>query len=76
VGEEFKSAARSYQDSWNRSADPLVGLFRGFAETAAGAGSQLFAGVFGRREPGGSAGSSGTGNGGTDSGGTDEGDES
>jgi len=73
VGEEFKSAARSYQDSWNRSADPLVGLFRGFAETAAGAGSQLFAGVFGRREPGGSAGSSGTGNGGTDGGGTDGG---
>src|SRR6516162_9582794 len=56
VGDEFKSAARSYQESWNRSADPLVGLFRGFAESAAGAGSQLFNGVFGRRETGGSSG--------------------
>jgi Zn-dependent protease with chaperone function len=67
VGDEFKSAARSYQESWNRSADPLVGLFRGFAESAAGAGSQLLTGVFGRREPGGS-GSSGAGNGGGDTG--------
>jgi hypothetical protein len=66
VGEEFKSAARSYQESWNRSADPLVGLFRGFAESAAGAGSQLFAGVFGRREPGGSGGDSGGGDSGDD----------
>jgi Zn-dependent protease with chaperone function len=61
VGEEARSAARSYQESWSRSADPLVGLFRGFAESAAGAGSQLFAGVFGRREPGGSGGDNGGG---------------
>jgi Zn-dependent protease with chaperone function len=80
VGEEARSAARSYQESWSRSADPLVGLFRGFAESAAGAGSQLFAGVFGRREPGGSSSGSGSsggsgggkaggGNGGGDNGG-------
>ena len=53
VSEEMKAAARSYQESWNRSADPLVGLVKGFAETAAGAGERLFSGVFGRRESGG-----------------------
>jgi Zn-dependent protease with chaperone function len=69
VSEEFKSAARSYQDSWNRSADPFVGLVKGFAETAAGAGSQLFTGVFGRRDTGG-------GTGGSTGGGTSSDDES
>jgi Zn-dependent protease with chaperone function len=53
VSEEVKAAARSYQESWNRSADPFVGLVKGFAETAAGAGERLFSGVFGRREGGG-----------------------
>jgi hypothetical protein len=53
VNEEVKAAARSYQESWNRSADPFIGLVKGFAETAAGAGSTLFSGVFGRREGGG-----------------------
>ena len=38
VGEEVKNAARSYQDSWSRSQDPLIGIFRGAAETAARAG--------------------------------------
>jgi Zn-dependent protease with chaperone function len=42
VGDEFKNAAKSYQDSWNRSADPLVGAVRGVANSAAGAGSRLF----------------------------------
>jgi hypothetical protein len=56
VNEEVKAAARSYQESWNRSADPLIGLVKGFAETAAGAGSTLFSGVFGRREGGGANG--------------------
>jgi Zn-dependent protease with chaperone function len=42
VGEEFQKAARSYQDSWNRSADPLIGVVRGVAETAVGAGGRLF----------------------------------
>jgi Zn-dependent protease with chaperone function len=42
VGDEFKSAAKSYQESWNRSADPLIGAVRGVAETAVGAGERLF----------------------------------
>jgi Zn-dependent protease with chaperone function len=41
VGEEFKAAARSYQESWNRSSDPLIGAVRGAAGTAAGAASGL-----------------------------------
>ena len=35
VGEEVRNAAKSYQDSWNRSQDPLIGIFRGVAETGA-----------------------------------------
>jgi Zn-dependent protease with chaperone function len=42
VGDEFKSAARSYQDSWNRSADPLIGAVRGVAGSAVGAAGGLF----------------------------------
>jgi Zn-dependent protease with chaperone function len=42
VGDEFRSAAKSYQDSWNRSADPLIGAVRGVANGAAEAGSRLF----------------------------------
>jgi len=42
VGDEFRAAAKSYQDSWSRSADPLIGAVRGVAETAAGAGQRLF----------------------------------
>ena len=42
VGEEVKNAAKAYQDSWNRSQDPLIGIFRGVAETAARAGGGLF----------------------------------
>jgi len=49
VGEEVKAAAKSYQDSWSRSADPLIGAVRGVAETAAGAGQRIF-GNFGRRD--------------------------
>ncbi len=41
VGEEFKSAAKSYQDSWNRSADPLIGAVRGVAGSAVGAGERI-----------------------------------
>jgi hypothetical protein len=58
VAEEIKGAARSYQDSWNRTQDPLVGLFKGFAGTAAGAGEKLFNGLFGRRDDNGGSGSS------------------
>jgi Zn-dependent protease with chaperone function len=41
VGDEFRSAARSYQESWNRSADPLIGAVRGMAGSAVGAGERL-----------------------------------
>ncbi len=52
VSEEVRAAARSYQESWNRTADPFVGLVRNAAETAVGASERLFGGLFGR--PGGS----------------------
>src|SRR5579859_2997837 len=42
VGEEIRNAAKSYQESWSRSQDPLVGIFRGVAESAARAGGGLF----------------------------------
>jgi Zn-dependent protease with chaperone function len=42
VGDEFRTAAKSYQDSWNRSSDPLIGAVRGVAESAVGAGERLF----------------------------------
>jgi Zn-dependent protease with chaperone function len=42
VGEELRSAARAYQEAWSRSEDPLIGIFRGAAESAARAGSGLF----------------------------------
>jgi Zn-dependent protease with chaperone function len=50
VGDEFRAAAKSYQDSWSRSADPLIGAVRGVAETAAGAGQRLFGNLGGRRD--------------------------
>jgi Zn-dependent protease with chaperone function len=53
VGEEVKSAARAYQESWSRSEDPFIGLVRGAAETAAGAGERIFSGIFGGRRGGG-----------------------
>ena len=37
-----KNAAKAYQDSWNRSQDPLIGIFRGVAETGARAAGGLF----------------------------------
>jgi Zn-dependent protease with chaperone function len=42
VTDEARAAAKSYQDSWSRSADPLIGAVRGVAETAATAGARLF----------------------------------
>ena len=50
VGDEFKSAAKAYQDSWNRSADPLIGAVRGVAGSAVGAGERLMNRFGGRRE--------------------------
>jgi Zn-dependent protease with chaperone function len=51
VGEEIRSAARSYQESWNRSEDPFIGMVRGMAEGATRAGEGLL-GRFGRRDDG------------------------
>ncbi|MGE5291564.1 MAG: M48 family metallopeptidase [Micromonosporaceae bacterium] len=48
VNEEVKAAARAYQESWSRSADPFVGMVRGAAETAMETGERLF-GRFARR---------------------------
>jgi hypothetical protein len=48
VGDEFRSAAKSYQESWNRTEDPLVGMFRGAADSAMRASEGLF-GRFGGR---------------------------
>ncbi|MDR0343452.1 MAG: M48 family metallopeptidase [Nocardiopsaceae bacterium] len=54
VSEEIRAAARSYQDSWNRTSDPFVGLVKSAAETAADAGERLL-GVFTGRRGGGSS---------------------
>jgi len=70
VSDEMRAAAKSYQDSWNRTSDPFVGLVKGFAENAAGAGASLFSGLFGRpgNGPGNGGSGSGSGSGGSDSG--------
>jgi Zn-dependent protease with chaperone function len=49
VGDEFKAAGKAYQDSWSRSADPLIGAVRGVAGSAVGAGERLM-NRFGRRD--------------------------
>ena len=49
VTDEARAAAKSYQDSWSRSADPLIGAVRGVAETAATAGARLFGNLGGGR---------------------------
>ncbi len=49
VGEEIRNAAKSYQESWNRTEDPLVGMFRGAADSAMRAGEGLFGRFGGRR---------------------------
>jgi Zn-dependent protease with chaperone function len=48
LGEEVRNAAKSYQESWNRTEDPLVGMFRGAADSAMRASEGLF-GRFGNR---------------------------
>ncbi len=50
VGDEFRSAAKSYQDSWNRSNDPLIGAVRGVAGSAVSAGERLMNRFGGRRD--------------------------
>ena len=59
VGEEVRNAAKSYQESWNRSQDPLIGIFRGVAETGARAAGGLCDRLQ-NRGPGGPGGPGGT----------------
>jgi Zn-dependent protease with chaperone function len=67
IGEEVRNAARSYQESWNRSEDPLAGILRGFADTASRAGAGLFDRFGGGRgSSGGSDSGSGSGSGDSD----------
>jgi Zn-dependent protease with chaperone function len=61
VTEEVRNAAKSYQDSWSRSQDPLIGIFRGVAETGARAAGGLFD-RFQNRGPGGGPGGGSGGN--------------
>ena len=63
VGEEVRNAAKSYQDSWNRSQDPLIGIFRGVAET----GARAAGGLFDRLQQNRGGGSGGSGSGGSSS---------
>ncbi|WP_304451329.1 M48 family metallopeptidase [Nocardiopsis sp. YSL2] len=42
VGEEARSAAKSYKESWERSEDPLLGTLRDVAGSAASAGGKIF----------------------------------
>ncbi|MFD0687534.1 M48 family metallopeptidase [Actinomadura fibrosa] len=42
VSEEIRNAARSYRESWERTADPFVGKVRDMADAAAGAAGGLF----------------------------------
>jgi len=48
IADEVRAAAKSYQESWNRTEDPFIGIMRGAAEGAMRAGEGLF-GRFGRR---------------------------
>src|ERR1700745_4017561 len=59
VGEEVRNAAKSYQESWNRSQDPLIGIFRGVAETGARAAGGAFVRLQ-NRGPGSGGGNSGS----------------
>jgi hypothetical protein len=52
VGEEVRNAARAYQESWSRSEDPLIGMIRGVADTAARVGGGLFDRLANRGETG------------------------
>jgi Zn-dependent protease with chaperone function len=56
VGDEMRSAAKAYQESWSRSEDPLIGMVRGAAGNVARAGGGLFD-RFSNRGGGGNSGS-------------------
>jgi Zn-dependent protease with chaperone function len=48
VSEEVKNAAKAYRESWERSADPFVGLVKGAAEGAVNVGEKIFSRFGGR----------------------------
>ncbi|QXJ20904.1 M48 family metallopeptidase [Actinomadura graeca] len=52
VTEEIRNAAKSYRESWERTADPFVGKVRDMADAAAGAAGGLFDRFGGRRDGG------------------------
>ncbi|WP_067461278.1 M48 family metallopeptidase [Actinomadura macra] len=52
VTEEIRNAAKSYRESWERTADPFVGKVRDMADAAAGAAGGLFDRFGGRRDTG------------------------
>jgi len=63
VGEEVRGAAKAYQESWNRSEDPLIGMVRGAAGNMATVAGGLFDRFSNRGGgSGGSGGGSGSGN--------------
>lgn len=45
LSDEVKNAAKSYQESWNRTADPLLSTLRDVANGAASAGGKIFENV-------------------------------
>lgn len=47
ISDEIKNAAQSYRESWNRTADPFVGMVKGAAEGAVNVGEKIFS-RFGR----------------------------
>jgi Zn-dependent protease with chaperone function len=52
--DEMRNAAKSYQESWSRSEDPLIGMVRGGLGNVARAGSGLFDRLSNRGNNGGS----------------------
>jgi Zn-dependent protease with chaperone function len=48
VTDEVRTAARSYQEAWNRSADPLIGVAKDVVGGAANAGKSFVDSVFSR----------------------------
>lgn len=48
ISDEVRSAAKSYQESWNRTADPLIGTLRDVVNGVADTGGKLFDNLAGR----------------------------
>ena len=51
VSDEVRAAAAAYQESWNRSEDPLIGMLRGGLSGVARAGAGLFDRLTNRNPP-------------------------